>query len=583
VNDAPVATAAIDDKLVLEDTPFAFQLPMDAFTDVDQGDSLTYSATLTDGTPLPSWLAFDPATRTFSGAPSNGDVRTVSVSVTVIDQSGASASSLFDFGVVNTNDAPVAASPLVDQNAAEDAAFSFTIPADAFTDMDAGDALAYTVALADGTALPQWLVYDPATRTFSGTPANEDVGSLDVTVAATDLVGLSVSSTFALAIANVNDAPTLAQAVADQVTMEDALFGFTVPVDTFTDTDFIHGDSLSYSATMADGSVLPGWLSFDAVTQTFSGTPANADVGTVQVKVIATDTASLAADSTFNITMDNVNDVPVVAIPLADRQVAANTDISWQLPAGSFADVDQGDTLSYSAQLADGSALPSWLRFDAATQTFSGRVPKDANGSMDIQVVASDGHGTQSIASDVFQVSLTKDHCGGHGNGQDAPSPGHAYNRNDSPGTSPGHPGSQGGGDDEERSKAGKDKSSADSHDGKSNGDDRDKLSNLSYLDPKQLDKHYEEFVGTRKETDTSATLARWIEVDLAVSRQMAMDDKSLPWLRQGHGADISGLHNASAGFLGSKTGFGVDPISLAAAAPLKTFRGLREGMERIG
>ncbi|WP_418903715.1 putative Ig domain-containing protein, partial [Pokkaliibacter plantistimulans] len=33
------------------------------------------------------------------------------------------------------------------------------------------------------------------------------------------------------------------------------------------------GDSLTLSATLADGSALPSWLSFDASTGTFSGTP----------------------------------------------------------------------------------------------------------------------------------------------------------------------------------------------------------------------------------------------------------------------------------------------------------------------
>lgn len=252
--------------------------------------------------------------------------------------------------------------------------------------------------------------------------------------------------------------------------------------------------------------------------------------------------------------------------------------------------MDQGDTLSYSAQLVDGSALPSWLKFDAAAQAFSGHVPNDAKGSMDIQVVASDGHGAQSIASDVFRVSFANGHCDGHGNegvgnGQDAPPPGHDYNWNDGPGASPGHPGSRGGRDDERRSKHGKGKSCDDDHDEGSDRDDRNKLFSQSYLDLKKLDKHYEDFSGTRREHDTCATVARWIEVDLAVSRQMAMEDKSLPWLRQGHGADIAALHQASAGFLGSKTGCGVDSFSLSACAgtQLKSFRGLQEGMQRIG
>lgn len=590
VNDAPVAMTAIDGQLALEDAPFDFQLPADVFADVDAGDALSYSATLDDGSPLPAWLAFDPATVTFSGTPANGDVGVMSLKVTATDLAGASASEAFRLTIANVNDAPILVAPWGNRVAIEDSAFAFTVPAEAFADVDQGDSLIFSATLADGLPLPAWLVFDPAALTFSGTPANDDVGSLDVTVTATDQAGLSASSMFALAIANVNDVPTLVRVVADQSALEDAAFSFTVPADAFTDADFIHGDNLSYSATMAEGSALPSWLSFDAMTQTFSGMPANADVGTVQVKVTATDAGGLVADSAFSIVVDNVNDIPVLAIPLADRQAAANADISWQLPAGSFADVDQGDTLSYSAQLADGNALPSWLTFDAATQTFSGHVPKGTKGSMDIQVVVSDGHGTQSIASDVFRVSFTKDHCGGHGNegvgnGQDAPPPGHDYNWNDGPGTSPGHPGSHGGRDGERRSKHGKGKSCDDGHDERSDRNGRNKLFSQPYLDPKQLDKYYDDFVGIRKETDTCATVARWIEVDLAVSRQMSMEDKSLPWLRQDHGADITSLHNASAGFLGSKTGCRVDSFSLSACAgtQLKSFHGLQEGMRRIG
>src|SRR6185437_347378 len=50
-----------------------------------------------------------------------------------------------------------------------------------------------------------------------------------------------------------------------------------------------------------DGSALPAWLTFNAATRTFSGTPTAANVGTLSVKVSATDLGSLAASETFNI------------------------------------------------------------------------------------------------------------------------------------------------------------------------------------------------------------------------------------------------------------------------------------------
>ena len=50
---------------------FTYVIPADAFTDAD-GDRLTYTAVLSDGGPLPAWLTFDPATRTFTGTPASG-------------------------------------------------------------------------------------------------------------------------------------------------------------------------------------------------------------------------------------------------------------------------------------------------------------------------------------------------------------------------------------------------------------------------------------------------------------------------------------------------------------------------------
>ena len=67
--------------------------------------------------------------------------------------------------------------------------------------------------------------------------------------------------------------------------------------------------ALTYTATLSDGSALPSWLSFDANTRTFTGTPLNADVGNISVKVTVTD-GSLSATDTFILTVANTNDAP---------------------------------------------------------------------------------------------------------------------------------------------------------------------------------------------------------------------------------------------------------------------------------
>ncbi|MEN9317268.1 MAG: hypothetical protein RIS35_3661, partial [Pseudomonadota bacterium] len=127
----------------------------------------------------------------------------------------------YNFRTVAVNTSPTLATPIPDQAANEDSAFGFQFASGTFTDVDAGNAFTYTASRADGSALPAWLVFTPATRTFSGTPANGDVGAVSVKVTATDSAGSTVTDTFSITVANVNDAPTLAAPIVDQAATED--------------------------------------------------------------------------------------------------------------------------------------------------------------------------------------------------------------------------------------------------------------------------------------------------------------------------------------------------------------------------
>ena len=125
--------------------------------------------------------------------------------------------------------------------------------------------------------------------------------------------------------------------------------------------------------------------------------------------------------SSLDITIAGTNDAPILAKALADMHVNFNKAFWFQLPAGSFADVDKGDTLVYSATLADGSALPSWLKFDGATGTFSGTAPKQVT-SFDVRLTATDkasGASGNLSVSDVFKLHVNHGNNGG-GNGVDA-------------------------------------------------------------------------------------------------------------------------------------------------------------------
>ncbi|MFV1998545.1 MAG: putative Ig domain-containing protein, partial [Acidiferrobacterales bacterium] len=254
---------------LIQGTPIADVNVFTLFNDSD-GDLLTFTIS---GRPLPgSGLSIDPVTAIIGGTPTQTDADASPINLTVVatDPEGAFATSnVFTVTVADVNLAPTVANPIPDQSAAEDASFSFAFAANTFDDID-GDTLTYSSTLVGGGSLPGWLSFAGATRTFSGTPANADVGTISVEVTADDLNGGTVTDQFDITITNTNDAPTVANPVPDQSAAEDASFSFAFAANTFDDID---GDTLTYSSTLVGGGSLPGWLSFAGATRTFNGTP----------------------------------------------------------------------------------------------------------------------------------------------------------------------------------------------------------------------------------------------------------------------------------------------------------------------
>ncbi len=84
VNDAPVVANAISDQETMPSVLYSYTVPESTFNDVE-GDTLTYSATLDDDSPLPAWLSFNAGTRVLEGTHPLPGGETYSVKITVND------------------------------------------------------------------------------------------------------------------------------------------------------------------------------------------------------------------------------------------------------------------------------------------------------------------------------------------------------------------------------------------------------------------------------------------------------------------------------------------------------------------
>ncbi|MHB9119164.1 MAG: putative Ig domain-containing protein [Burkholderiales bacterium] len=349
---------------------------------------------------------------------------------------------------------------------------------------------------------------------------------------------------------------------------------------------------------------------------------------------------ALNVSSSIAVTITGSNDAPVVAAPLADQSASANMAYSWRIPAGSFSDIDQGDVLTYSATLANGSALPSWLKFDALSQTFSGQTPQNAAGSLDISVTASDGAASGPLSvSDVFRLSFGSGASGDDDDQDDDDDDGEHHDNEDSDkdesphghGASSSHPSADNEHQEEpvppadhsgvshpnpakkpreQDDKKDKRRSASDSalaqetpateaaaasgghsprgqkRDGapgdgsvSQNGKPAHARQESSYLDPNWFAAATGNAPSAADGNGVGDTLARWATMDQRLAAHLAQGDGAALGSSAGSGL---GLMEAS-GFLGSTAPYGADPLSLAAGNgnKLKTLQGLKEGLRQ--
>ena len=170
---------------------------------------------------------------------------------------------------------------------------------------------------------------------------------------------------------------------------EDSAYGGTLAG---TAGDPNAGDPLTYSKVSG-----PAWLGV-AANGALSGTPANANVGANSFTVRVTDALGLTDDATLNISVANVNDAPTFTSNPITGAGATEDSAYGGTVAGTAADVDAGDTLTYSKV-----GGPAWLNV-AANGALSG-LPDNGNvGTNSFTVRVTDAAG--AFAEATLNVSV---------------------------------------------------------------------------------------------------------------------------------------------------------------------------------
>jgi Ca2+-binding RTX toxin-like protein len=297
--------------------------------------------------------------------------------------------------------APAAVEPIPDRRVSEGAPFAFTLPEGAFTTVRR-DGLAWSVALAEGGALPAWLRFDAATHALQGHAPEAAVGRWSLVATARDAAGQSARSAFVLDVADVNHAPRIVRGVPDVVLRAGETRAFALPDGFAADDDA--GDALAVSLRGAGGIELPGWITFDAATGRIEAAPPAGSREALGLEVVVTDRAGAIAVAPFRLAVAAPNLAPRAATVLVPPPLVAGEPWLWRLPANAFNDPDSRRAPQLSVSGPEDGPLPHWLRFDPDTATLHGVAPGDTAGPVALRLVAEDAHGGIALQELVLQV-----------------------------------------------------------------------------------------------------------------------------------------------------------------------------------
>ena len=403
-------------------TPFS-QSASNVFNDSD-GDLLTLSATLSNGKPLPAWLTFTPATGLFTGTPLDGDIGAIDVKVTATDPglpNGtdiAAAIDLFSI-IVPLNHTPQFTKG-VDQVQLQSGNPQSITVTDWATEIYEGPPEEYAQTLnfivtTDNDALfsvlPTISIDEsqpyPLKGTLSYTLAPGASGTANVTLKLKDNGGsasggddTSDPQVFVIAITNSTEATlNVVNPIANQTVGVHTQLSLSA-ANTFLDTD---GDSLTLSATLSNGGILPSWLTFNPATKTLSGTPLDADIGSVTVKITATEPSTIAdpigatASDTFTIVVP-LNHTPQFtkgADQVVDEDAGLQTVPNWATNILKGPPEESTQTVNFLVT-TNNDALFSVLPTITPTGTLTYTTAPDANGVVTVTVMLKDNGGNAS-------------------------------------------------------------------------------------------------------------------------------------------------------------------------------------------
>ena len=231
----------------------------------------------------------------------------------------------------------------------------------------------------------------------------ESSATRTVKVKSTDKYGKTITKDFTINISNINDAPTAMSLTANSIA-ENSSANSTVAQFSTTDEDA--GETFTYSLVSGAGDADNGFFEIQGASLVAKASFNHEEKEVREIRVQVTDSKGATFADGLDITIQDVNEQPIVTGTINPITISVNAEETVQFPANLMEDPDDGDNVTYSAEMSDGSSLPAWINFNASERTFNLNPLVNDIGDYTIKIVGTDGSGLKAETNLSLSVTL---------------------------------------------------------------------------------------------------------------------------------------------------------------------------------
>ncbi|CDW87400.1 ig family protein [Stylonychia lemnae] len=398
-NNAPRIITYIPEMVINTMEQFNYKIPSNYFADAD-GDKLKITSDISSTDCLKQWLSFNQASSSFSGIPPQQCKGSYTITLTISD--GFTGGSITDSFSLTVN-----AKPTQHQTNGfipEEYVFGLgqnTIDlSQYFEDLDSGSVLTYSITKANGQSTGTWITINANTGLLTINAVATNAGAIQLLATVADSRGSAFQQGFRIII---NSVPKINESMETLQATVGITFAKILSPTLFKDPE---NQKLKITCTQNGGLALPSWLKFDILSNQLYGTPASTDIGSSILELKATDNYGLVTSLLYVNLEIKSNNPPIIRFgqSMAAQTVKSNLDFSFEIPDKLFQDPD-GESAVLNLLLADGSDLPSWIKFTPLNRLVYGTATTNLT-SLNLKILASDQK--RATASATFSLNIVK-------------------------------------------------------------------------------------------------------------------------------------------------------------------------------